>query len=370
MKFTVPASSLLDAVTFVAAALANRPTYPIMAGALIQATPEGVYLSSSDYDNALRAEARNAEVTETGSVLVPGKVLAAITGKLKGPIHVEQAGAGVKLTAAGNTYTLASLPVEEYPDLSKWFEVDASATIDAGMLAQTYAKVHYAHSSDSTLPALTAVRLTSQDHDLAMACTDRYQMAIATARFTKPSEFTEALVPAKLFQAIVKGLHGQVSFGTTPTLLTLADATKTASVRLLDAQFPKLDSLFEQHGNVTWKAKFKVDALTEAIDRLQALDTGKTVEHPVRLTITADQIRITTHGDVDNQGAEHIACELETKLELPIDIQMNPTYLRQGINAHNLMDVWIGSSKPPVAPVIIGGYPTLKAMMMPQRPTG
>lgn len=371
MKLTVDARPLAEALAWVSAAIPNRPTSPVLAGALLNATEDGLTISGHDWDNALRAEVKGALVGEPGTVLAPGRALAAIVAKLKGEVTLHYTGATLNVTAGRNAYRLGTIPVDEYPNLDSWFATDTTATVDAGWLRSTFEKVQHAASTDSTLPVLTGVQLTSDGQELSMACTDRYRLGIATARFTG-GEFSSALVPAKVFAAVLKTLNGQVGFGTSDTILTVADATHTAAMRLLDAQFPVVSALQASHGTVTWRAGFNATAMREALARLLALDDGRVIAHPVQLEIDAEEIRITTHADMSHQGAEYVTCELELNEGhgLPIRLQMNPEYLTDGINAHNMEEVWLGSRKPPTTPVVIGGNPGLFEMTMPQRAAG
>ena len=83
MKFTVEREALAEAVTWVARALPSRPVIPVLAGLLLRADEDELTLSCFDYEVSARIHVP-ADVAETGSVLVPGRLLVEITRSLPG----------------------------------------------------------------------------------------------------------------------------------------------------------------------------------------------------------------------------------------------------------------------------------------------
>lgn len=82
MKFRVERDVLTEAVTWTARTLPARPPAPVLSGVRIEATQEGVVkLASFDYEVSARGEIP-AEVTEPGTILVSGRLLAEIAKAL------------------------------------------------------------------------------------------------------------------------------------------------------------------------------------------------------------------------------------------------------------------------------------------------
>src|SRR5690349_22702489 len=83
MKFRVEHEALAEAVAWVARALPSRPVVPVLSGLRLEAGDGTLALSCFDYE--LSATARvPAGVSEPGSALVPGRLLAEITRSLPG----------------------------------------------------------------------------------------------------------------------------------------------------------------------------------------------------------------------------------------------------------------------------------------------
>src|SRR5258705_6623972 len=157
MKFTVARDALGEAVAFIARALPSRPVVPVLSGMLIEAGADGLTLSCFDYEVSARVRV-DAEVSETGSALVPGRLLAEITRSLPDrPAEIAADGDVVNLRCGQAEFGLVCLPMQEYPALP-----DSPApvgVVDAGVLATAVGQVAAAASRDDTLPMLTAICL-------------------------------------------------------------------------------------------------------------------------------------------------------------------------------------------------------------------
>ena len=175
MKFQVERDVLAEAVGWASRALPSRPVIPVLSGLLLQAAG-GLTLSCFDYEVSARVEV-DAEVAEPGTVLVPGRLLAEITRSLPSlPVEFADDPEGVSLTCGSASFTLVTLPVEEYPDLPALSQT--AGTVDGGDLAAAIGQVAPAASRDDTLPLLTGVNLEVDGETMTLAATDRYRLAM------------------------------------------------------------------------------------------------------------------------------------------------------------------------------------------------
>ena len=175
MRFRVGREVFGEAVAWVARALPSRPVVPVLSGLLLQAA-DGLTLSCFDYEVSARVEV-DAEVAEPGTVLVPGRLLAEITRSLPSlPVEFADDPEGVSLTCGSASFTLVTLPVEEYPDLPALSQT--AGTVDGGDLAAAIGQVAPAASRDDTLPLLTGVNLEVNGDTMTLAATDRYRLAM------------------------------------------------------------------------------------------------------------------------------------------------------------------------------------------------
>jgi DNA polymerase III subunit beta len=197
MKFQVERDVLAEAVGWASRALPARPVIPVLSGLLLQAADDGLTLSCFDYEVSARVEV-DAEIAEPGTVLVPGRLLAEITRSLPSlPVEFADDPEGVSLTCGSASFTLVTLPVEEYPDLP---ELPYTAgTVDGGVLAAAISQVTPAASRDDTLPLLTGVNIEVDGETMTLAATDRYRLAVRELPWepAQPGHKGEYLVPAR-----------------------------------------------------------------------------------------------------------------------------------------------------------------------------
>ena len=177
MKFRVERDVLADAVTWTARTLPTRPPVPVLAGVRIAADTTGtIELSSFDYEVSARSQIP-ADVTEAGTVLVSGRLLAEISRSLPDkPVDVQLDGTKVVITCGASRFTLLTMPVEEYPSLPAMPPV--AGVVDGEDLTHAVAQVSVAASRDDTLPLLTGVRMEIDGEKLTLLATDRYRLAL------------------------------------------------------------------------------------------------------------------------------------------------------------------------------------------------
>jgi len=198
MRFVVERDALAEAVAWIARSLPSRPVVPVLSGLLLQAAADGLTLSCFDYEVSARISI-DADVTEPGTVLVPGRLLAEITRSLPGhPIEVDDKD-DVTLTCGPASFNLVTLPIGEYPRLPELPRL--AGTVDGGVFATAIGQVTPAASRDDTLPMLTAVNLELTGQTMTLAATDRYRLAVRELAWSPSPGTADAtvLVPGLAF---------------------------------------------------------------------------------------------------------------------------------------------------------------------------
>jgi DNA polymerase III subunit beta len=197
MRIIVERDALAEAVAWVARSLPSRPVLPILSGLLLEATAGRLTLSCFDYEVSARIQV-DAEVTEPGTALVPGRLLAEITRSLPPfPVELDHEKDDVAVTCGPASFTLVTLPVKEYPRLPELPLL--AGTVDGGVLATAIGQVAPAASRDDTLPVITGVNLEIDEDSIRLVATDRYRLAIRELGWNPahPGSAGTLLVPAK-----------------------------------------------------------------------------------------------------------------------------------------------------------------------------
>src|SRR5271156_5368533 len=127
-------------------------------------------LSSFDYDVSAQATVP-VTTEEEGSALVSGRLLAEISRSLPArPVQINSEGGKAVLTCGIATFTLLTMPEEEYPALPEM--PPAAGTVGSDAFASAVSQSATAAGRDDTLPALTGVRIEIEGDTLTLISTD------------------------------------------------------------------------------------------------------------------------------------------------------------------------------------------------------
>lgn len=333
MKFRVERDVLAEAVTWAARGLPTRPPVPVLAGVLLEADGEGTLtLSAFDYEVSARVSVA-ADVSEAGTVLVSGRLLADISRNLPGkPVDVVTDGAKVNVTCGASRFTLLTMPVQDYPALPQMPQ--SAGTVAGEVFTLAVAQVTTAAGRDDTLPILTGVRVEIAGSTITLLATDRYRLAMRTLSWNpdEADSSSVALVPARTLSDTAKALGAgadvHLALGRTgggEGLIGFEAGQRRTTSRLLDGEYPKVTSIFPTTTETA--AVIATASLVEAVKRVSLVAERNT---PVRLRFTDGQLTIEAGQGDDAQATEAIEASL-TGAEM--EIAFNPQYLLDGLAA-------------------------------------
>ena len=387
MKFRVERDVLAEAVAWAARSLPARPPVPVLAGLLLTVEdasaseaggPNGsLSLSGFDYEVSARVSVE-ADVEESGTVLVSGRLLADISRSLPNrPVEISTDGVRVTVVCGSSRFTLPTLPVEEYPALPQM--PTATGVVPGDVFAAAVAQVAVAAGRDDTLPVLTGVRVEIEEDRVTLAATDRYRFAVRELLWKpeQPGLSSVALVPAKTLSDTAKSLAGGDNVaialagaeGEGEGLIGFEGAGRRTTTRLLDGEFPKFRSLFPTEFNTI--AVLETAAFVEAVKRVSLVAERNT---PVRLSFEQGVLTLEAGSGDDAQATERVDASLEGD---DISIAFNPGYLLEGLSAINAAYAQFGFTTS-TKPALLSGKPaadaeadeSYKYLIMPVRLSG
>lgn len=334
MKFRIDRDTFADAVTWTARSLPNRPSVPVLAGLLIETTPDGLTLSGFDYETSTRATLP-AEISDEGRVLVSGRLLSDIVKSMPNkPVDVSLDGAKVQVICGSARFTLQTMPVEEYPQLPHM--PTASGTVKADDFATAVAQASAAAGRDEMLPLLTGVRVELEGSTISMMATDRFRASLRDLEwFPETADASaQALVPARVLsdtaRSLVSGSEvtiaisaGDVGDGLIGFEGTVGNGTRRTTTRLLEGDFPRVRQLFQAAPETV--AYVATGELVDAVKRVSLVAERNT---PVRLTFSDGSVLLEAGSGEEAQASESI----EATINGPdITIGFNPSYLLEGL---------------------------------------
>ncbi len=375
MKFRVERDVLADAVAWAARSLPVRPSAPVLAGLLIEATDDGLVLSTFDYETSARATL-TAEVHDEGKALVSGRLLADICRSLPAkPVEMVLDGARVSLTCGSARFSLQTMPVEDYPTIPSMPQ--ATGTVQSDVFAHAVAQAVTAAGRDDMLPVLTGVRVEIEGSTISLLATDRFRLSQRELGWDPhtPDESMAALVPARVLGDTAKSLtagsevtialsssgagDGLIGFeGTGP------GGVRRTTTRLLDGEFPKVRSLFPAEKLTT--ARVDKAALIESVKRVALVAERNTA---VQMAFSDGVLTLDAGSGDEAQASESIEAIIDGE---DITTGFNPQFLLDGLSAIDQPVVELAftqASKPVVISGLVedGGDPGFRYLLMPRR---
>ncbi|MEO9322352.1 DNA polymerase III subunit beta [Nocardioides sp. C4-1] len=375
MKFRVERDVLADAVAWAARSLPVRPSAPVLAGLLIDASDDGLVLSTFDYETSARATL-GAEVHDEGRALVSGRLLSDICRSLPAkPVDVVTEGARVSLTCGSARFSLQTMPVEDYPTIPDM--PTATGTVPSDVFAHAVAQAVTAAGRDDMLPVLTGVRIEIDGSTISLLATDRFRLSQRELAWNPhtPDESLAALVPARVLGDTAKALTS----GSDVTIALSAGGSgegiigfqgagpggiRRTTTRLLDGEFPKVRSLFPTEQLTT--ATVEKAALVESVKRVALVAERNTA---VQLKFGDGVLTLDAGSGDEAQASESIPATIEGD---DLTTGFNPQFLLDGLQVIDEAVVELAFTQAS-KPVVISGVPDgdvdpgFRYLLMPRR---
>lgn len=332
MKFEVNKDVFSEAVSFAVKLLPQRTTLPILSGVMVAAEGSGITISSFDYEVSAKTHVV-ADVTSPGTVLVSGRLLADIAQRLPGDSVVcEVHGSSVAITSGSAKFSLATMPVEEYPSLP---EVDGvTGSIEGAEFAHAVSQVSPAASRDDVTPVITGVLIDISASGLSMMATDRYRVAAREVPWKGEavgSDGLQALVPARTLAEIgktfgnVPELTVTIATGGDRELVAFSSAERTVTSLLIKGSFPPVQKLFPETS-----PNYAVVSTNDLIEATRRVALVLEREAPLRYSFTADGVALEALGSDQAQASETIDGHLVGNECI---VSLKPQFLIDGLSA-------------------------------------
>ena len=331
VRFQVNRDVFSEAVSFVVKLLPQRNPQPILAGVLIEATDAGLTLSAFDYEASARTTIE-ATVDEPGTILVHGRLLSDIASRLpNAPIEiaVEDDG-GIAVTCGSARFTLAAMPVEEYPSIPE--VTGSTGVVPAEEFGTAIAQVAFAASRDDVTPVLTGVQLEVAGQNLSLVATDRYRVSLRDVPWDGEVAEQSALVPARTLTEVGKTFaHAgniEVAFSGAGDreIIAFTAGNKTVTSLLIKGNFPPVRRLFPEQTD--HYAVVNTGELIEAVRRV-ALVLDRSA--PLRFTFSADGVTMDASGSEQARASESVDAHMNGGDEVVLGL--NPQYLLEALGA-------------------------------------
>ena len=247
MEFIFERAALQAGVSTVERIVSTRSTLPIIGNILIEALKNGVKISANNLEMGMEINIP-AKVTKEGSILIPAKTISGIVSKLpEGDISFKLNEKGlINLSYKKSVFNIHGLPPDEFPQLPKVKEAKA-LTVDADKFAEMIEQTVFAASTSEEKFVLNGVLMEAgkaegETSNLRMIATDGYRLAKRGEKVQGIDINTNAIIPAKAFNEILKilraGEGGNVKISLSSDQIAFKYNDAYLVSRLIQGQFP------------------------------------------------------------------------------------------------------------------------------------
>ncbi len=328
LKLKCERDGLVEKLGIVSRALSMRSSVQVLSGLLLRGEAGELALAATDMELSLRSSL-TADVSEEGSVVVPGRLLVELARLLpESDVEIEhRSGEGVvSITCGSASYQLHTYSAEDFPRLPE-AEAAEMFAIPREAFLSTIARVGRSASRDESRPVLTGILTRFGEGKLTMAATDSYRLAVKESPLEQSVPDLEAIVPARALAELARiatdGDEIQLSLQENHVIFATGDIWMTT--RRIDGQFPDYKQLVpDEFEHVV------------AVSRAELLDVVRRVavmaqrNSPLRLSFAEGQLTVSARTQDVGEASESMPVSYSGEL---LEIGFNAEFLRDGIES-------------------------------------
>ncbi len=327
MKFECSAQELLYGLVNATRALSSRPAVQILEGVLLRAEENGVYLMCSDGSLSIKARVQ-ADVSQEGEVVLPGKLLTEIVRKLpEGTVtFTMNEKLVVTVRCCQSRSTIAGAATNEFPQMKDLVHTHA-LHFPQKRLRDMINKVTFAIALQESRQALTGCLMEVTRDELRLVGLDGFRLALQRLhdQFVLPdgTEQITAIIPGRVMGEIAHIMDSDdemATFHLDSTHLMAVIGNTTLVTSLLAGEYIN----YRQILPTAWLSRVTVKRkeLQDAIERASLMaKEGK--NNLIRMKASQDNLRITSMSELGD-----VLEELDAHLEgEDIEIAFNARYI-------------------------------------------
>jgi len=330
MKLSIERASLLKALAHVQSVVERRNTIPILSNVLLEAKGGKLRLTATDMDLTI-VEQVPAEVATAGATTAPAHTLYDIVRKLPDGAEVglsAEGGDGQMVLSAGrSTFTLATLPKEDFP-AGGTTELPTVLTLQAKELKDLIDRTRFAISTEETRYYLNGIYLhDTKVGDVAIlraVATDghrlaRFEMALPEGGAGMPG----VIVPRKAVAEVRKLIDesdGGVEIALSDTRIRFTFDSTVLTSKLIDGTFPDYERVIPTGNDKVMGVEGKI--FREAVDRVSTISTEKS--RAVKLALGKGALTLSASSPENGTAVEELEIDYGGN---PIEIGFNSRYL-------------------------------------------
>ncbi|MBR2734944.1 MAG: DNA polymerase III subunit beta [Clostridia bacterium] len=327
MKFSCEKNKLVEALSNVQKAVAQKSTIPALEGVLL--TTSDMKISLCGYNTELGITTNiPAQITEEGSIVLNAHLFTEIIRKL--PHDLVEITLDdkfvVHISSGKSSFELMGIDAKEFPNLPA---VDASSAFElsSDILKSMIRQTIFSVAENDSKPVHTGTLFEIKNKEITLVSVDGYRMAMRTEPIKEDLDL-RFVVPGKTLREVLRLLPMEdeqikISAGMRHIVFEVGDYIIIS--RLLEGEFLDYKSTIPK--TIQNTVKVSTNGFIDSIERVSLLITDR-LKSPVRCVFSKDRINIscvTTIGKADDE----VACSSDIKSDF--EIAFNNKYMSDAL---------------------------------------
>jgi DNA polymerase-3 subunit beta len=365
LRITVAKDELASKLATVARGVSTRTAVLVLGGIQIRAEAGRLHLAATDMEVSLRSTV-DAQVTDEGTVVVPGRLLLDIARSLPDTdvsIEHRPEEAVVVVSSGTATYRLHTYSAEDFPRLPD-VETLQLHPVDRDALLETIARVGRSASRDESRPVLTGILVRFESDKLVMAATDSYRLAVKETPAPGGLPELEAIIPARALQELSRLAAGvdEVQLGLHENHVVFGAEGAWLTTRRIDGQFPNYRQLLPEQ--FEHELQLPREELLDVVRRVSLMAQRNS---PLRLRFADGELTVSAQTPDVGEARESLPAPYNADA---MEIGFNAEFLRDGLDSVDSQTVRLKLISPLRPAVLEGESSDYTYLIMPIRLAG
>jgi len=210
MKFVVSSTELLSHLQSVSRVISSKNTLPILDNFLFSLDGNDLEITASDLETTLITRLHLENVTDSGKVAVPAKILTDILKEFpEQPLtfEVNTDTLNIIINSENGQFTVMGQNAEEFPQMAKIKEDEGvSIDLDSSILLSGITKTIFATADDELRPVMNGIFFELSEDNLSFVASDAHKL-VRYRRTDGKSDSSAAFIlpkkPASLLKSIL-----------------------------------------------------------------------------------------------------------------------------------------------------------------------
>ena len=368
MKLTIERTALLKSLGHVQSVVERRNTIPILNNVKIEARDGRLALNATDMDLDI-VETVDAEVPAAGATTAPAHTLYDIVRKLPegAEVELESDGddGGLELRAGRSRFTLASLPIGDFPVMTGG-ELPNAFALAAPDLRGMIDRTRFAISTEETRYYLTGIYLHAAKRDgvdvLRAVATDGHRLASVEVPLPAGAAgMPGVIVPRKAvaeLRKLIDETADEVSIALSESKIQFSLAGGVLTSKLIDGTFPDYERVIPADNDKVMEVDCR--SFAEAVDRVSAISSEKS--RSVKLSLSNRNLVLSASSPESGSATEELEVDYANE---QLEIGFNSRYvldITQQIEGDALRFVMADAASPTIVRGV-GDAATLYVLM-------